>query len=75
MSGTAESHQLGRTNTPGDEVSHHLPLNVAAMTACKETTELPNVLETSVMVKCQHVSRLIKAGAWEEKGKERDVLS
>jgi len=38
----------------------------------RHSAELPNVLETSLMVKCQHISRLIEAGAWQERGKEGD---
>lgn len=38
----------------------------------RHSAELPNMLETSLMVKCQHISRLIKAGTWKERGKEGD---
>lgn len=70
----AKSHQLGRTLSPGDELSHPLPLHAAALTACKGTAELLNGLETSLMVKCQHISRLIKPGAWEERERRLAVL-
>lgn len=70
----AKSHRLGRMQTPGDELSHPLPLHAAAPTACKGTAELLNGLETSLMVKCQHISRLIKPGAWEERERRLAVL-
>lgn len=49
-------------------------MHAAALTACKGTAELLNGLETSLMVKCQHISRLIKPGAWEERERRLAVI-